>query len=160
MGKLFTSRRAFTTLAMSATAVPLTGTLTETALATVPIPIGALAANSMLRITALWSFVNSTADNKFVIIRLAGVSGDAYFSNNYTNTLSLETVTHIWGRTLTSQLGKQAGLGQAGGSSTSANKTSSRNMATAIDLVLNGQLVTSTANTITLEAYIVELMAG
>src|SRR5213079_2421852 len=50
-------------LAQSAVAASVTGTLTETVLATIAIPAGAMGVNGAIRVTALWSYTNS-ADTK------------------------------------------------------------------------------------------------
>jgi hypothetical protein len=143
-------------LAQSAVAVPLTGSTAETVMATVTIPAGVMGANDSIRIRALWSYPNS-ADDKIVRVRLNGISGTAYHGQTLTTSASYLTVVQIYNRGVTNSQVGQSLTNSGSGSSTNAVVTSSIDMTAAVSLVLTGQLETA-AETLTLEAYTVELV--
>lgn len=60
-------------LAQSAVAVPLTGTLTETTLATIAIPAGAMGINGGIRLRAWFTCTNS-ANNKTFTVKLGATT--------------------------------------------------------------------------------------
>lgn len=144
-------------LAQSAVAVPLTGTASETALATIAIPAGTIGPNGSLRITTLWSHTNS-ANNKTWRIRLGGIGGTAFAAVVRSTTATDHDIRIIRNRgSASSQVALTAGTGVGFGTSGSAPVTGSVDTASAQDLVLSGQLA-NTGETITLEAYTVELL--
>jgi len=140
-------------LKQSAVPASVTGTLSETTLATIAIPAGAMGANGMLRITALWSFTNS-ANNK----TLKGVLAASQFMNQvFTTSTSIRTQTMITNRgAANSQVGHAASAGAFSGS-TSAVVTSAIDTTQAQNFTLTGTLA-NTGETITLEGYTVELL--
>jgi len=144
----------------SAVAVPLTGSTSETALATIAIPAGAMGANGQLRIITLWSMTNN-ANNKYPRIRLGGISGTIYLGATQSSVASQKTQTIIRNRnSQSSQIGFAASgtLGAYGvGPTTVANVTSAVDTSAAQDLVISGQLATGT-DTLTLESYTVEIL--
>lgn len=143
-------------LARSAVAASVTGTLSETALATVTIKAGVMGTNGQLRITTLWSHTNS-ANTKTERVRLGGIGGTAFLEVNATTTDSGQLMTMIRNRnSASSQVGADrgsSGLGLLAG----AIATASLDTAAAQDIAITGQLVTA-AESITLESYSVELL--
>lgn len=143
-------------LARSAVAASVTGTLSETALATVTIKAGVMGTNGQLRITTLWSHTNS-ANTKTERVRLGGIGGTAFLEVNATTTDSGQLMTMIRNRnSASSQVGANSGssgLGLLAG----AIATASLDTAAAQDIAITGQLVTA-AESITLESYSVELL--
>lgn len=73
-------------LAQSAVAVPLTGSTTETALATIPIPAGTMGANGGLRIRAKFSFPSS-ANNKTIKIKFGALVAETIVITTNTTVL-------------------------------------------------------------------------
>lgn len=143
-------------LAQSAVAASVTGTTSETALATIVVPAGAMGANGAVRITTLWSHTNS-ANNKLLRIRFGGASGTSYLGNNLTTTATLNHVLVISNRNAAnSQIGGYASATPIG-SSTGAAITSSADTSLDTSIVISGQLADS-GETITLERYVVEVL--
>lgn len=142
-------------LAQSATPASVTGTTTETTLATIPIPAGAMGANGSLRITTLWSYTNS-ANTKTPRVTLGGT---AFFAPALSTTLTAQALTIIRNRNaMNSQVGWASGAGTLGiGSSGNANVTAAVDMSAAQNLLITGQLA-SAGETLTLEGYTVELL--
>jgi len=141
-------------LAASAVAVPLTGTTTETALATITIPAGALGANGWVEIEHAWSYTNS-ANNKTERVRLGGLAGTAFHSTVATTSASLRAHTRIANRGVAnSQFGFVAAASFGG--SSAASVTGAIDTSAAQDIVISGQLA-NTGETITLESYTVKL---
>lgn len=147
-------------LAKSGVAVPLTGSTSETALATVAIPAGAMGPNGVLRVTTLWSLTNS-ANNKTPRVRLGGISGTAFRGQNLTTVASGRDQIEIHNRNAqNSQVSNPAGGGFGGaGTSSSVITTATVDTSIAQDLVISGQLANS-GETLTLEAYTVEVLYG
>jgi hypothetical protein len=145
-------------IAQSGAAVSHTGDTNETALATIPIPAGAMGANGALRITTIWSVTNS-GNNKTPRIRLGGLAGTAFMALNITANATLSDQRVIRNRNNeASQVCVNTGSPSGGfGLSTAAVTTGAVNTASAQDLVISGQLANS-GETITLEAYTIEVM--
>lgn len=151
----FTGR--YSIIAASAVPVSHTGSTAETVFATIPIPAGTMTATAALRITTLWSYTNS-ANAKTGRVRLGGVSGTQFLSVAHTTTASFSDSRLIRNRgVVNSQVGTATGSTASAGSTSAAVTTGTVNMAVAQDLVLSGQLALGT-ETITLEAYLVELL--
>lgn len=158
---LIDARRTFRVPAggFSAVAVPVTNTLTETALATIAIPAGAMGPNGILRITSVFSFTNS-ANNKTLRFRLGGIGGTAFYDAVYTANQSILTTRIIQNRnSASSQVGGPSASINAFGANASAPATGTINTAVAQDLVITGQMA-ALAETITLESFLVELLYG
>lgn len=153
-------REALVVLGASGAAVAHTGTSAETILATVPVPGGALGPNGQLRVTVLWSVTNS-ANNKIFRVRLGGLSGTAFLATTLTTTAAQRGQVQIANRNAqNSQIAGIAnnnagGWGQMGGGTFSGSVDTSQNQ----DLVFTAELVNS-AETISLESYLVELLRG
>lgn len=145
-------------LAASAVAAAHSGNTSETALASVQIPGGAMGPNGALRITTLWSYTNS-ANNKTLRIRLGGISGAGYLGNNVTTTATLRHQQIIQNRNAqNAQIGGFVSPMPIG-ASTSAPATSSIDTGAPVDLVISGQLANA-GETVALESYMVELWRG
>lgn len=145
-------------LAKSGVAVSHTGDTNETALATVPLPANAMGPNGVLFITAIWSYTNS-ANNKIMRTRLGGISGTVFGQTTATTSAVLREQREIHNRnSASSQVGFQLG---SGGwiTSSSALATASIDTTSAQDIVLSALLANS-GETITLEAYVVEVIYG
>ncbi|MBP3958342.1 hypothetical protein J8F10_24095 [Gemmata sp. G18] len=140
----------------SVSGVSVTGTTSETTLATVTIPAGLMTANGALRVRTLWSYTNS-GNNKVPRMRLGGIGGTVFMGPTFTTTASAQIDSDVRNRgAANSQVSWNfSSLGI--GSSTGAPTTGSVDTATAQDLVFTGQL-TNTGETITLESYRVELV--
>jgi len=141
-------------LAQSAVAASVTGTLTETVLATIPIPAGAMGVNGMLRVTALWSYTNS-ANTKTARYRL---SGQSLGFVAVTTSSSSKTQAEIANRgALNSQVSGVGALVLPFTNSASAVQTFAIDMSVSQNITLTG-LLTNVGETITLESYTVELL--
>ena len=144
-------------LAQSYVQSPVTGTLSETTLATVTIPAGLMTAGGALEVEALWS-MTSNANNKRVRIRFGGASGTAYYDNTLTTgALGSPTRTRIANR---GAANSQVGLAAANlGYTSSGNPltTSAVDTTAATSVVLTGTLSVST-DSIAVEGYTVRLV--
>ncbi|WP_059413444.1 hypothetical protein [Cupriavidus basilensis] len=148
-GAFLTNQRLW----QSGAPVSVTGTTSETVLATIPIPAGAMGPNGALRVTALWSFTNG-ANAKSCVIRL-GASQISLFSTTTTNSGQQQSVTRARGAT-NSQVTQ--GFGSTGfGTTTNSPVLTTVDMTSAQNVTLTG-ILTNASDTITLEAYTVELL--
>lgn len=146
-------------LAQSGAAASHTGNTSETTLATITVPANAMGPNGALRVTTLWSVTNN-ANDKTPIIRFGGTGGTQYLGSplSMSGTAIFQAMTIIRNRNATnSQIGYDQATVMTFGSSTNANQTSSVDTTAAADIVIRGQLANA-ADTITLEAYTVELL--
>jgi hypothetical protein len=145
-------------LAASAVGVSHTGDTSETALATVQVPANMMGANGILRVTTLWTITNS-GNNKTLRARLGGIAGTAFLGATFTTSASVHDQRLIRNRNAAnSQVGFAAINGTGGwGVSSGAVATGAVDTAANQDLVITGQLA-SAGETITLEAYLVELL--
>jgi hypothetical protein len=147
-------------LASAASQVTLTGGVanTETILATITIPAGAMGINGRVRVTPLFG-VNNNANTKRCRIRFGGLTGTIYSSNDLTTSTYLRTQVEIANRAAAnSQVGAPNSITNAFGSSAGTLVTSAIDTSAAVDIVLTGTLVTANTDTITLESYLVELL--
>jgi len=143
--------------ASAATGASVTGTVTETALATITVPAGAMGLNGIIRVTPLFSYTNS-ANNKTLRVRLGGIGGPAFLSNAATTTLLAQPIVLIRNRGVAnSQVGFTAATFSSVGITTGALATGSVDTSAATTVVISGQLA-NTGETITLESYLVELI--
>lgn len=143
-------------LAASAVQVPHTGTTSETALATIPIPAGAMGANGALRVLTLSSYPNS-ANAKITRVRLGGIAGTAFLAASTTTTVGTPNMTFIQNRnSQSSQVGSAVADSKSFVSSATALVTGTIDTSAAQDLVISGQLALDT-ETMNLERYIVEV---
>jgi hypothetical protein len=146
-------------LARSAVAAAHTGDTSETTLATVTVPAGAMGANGRIRVTTLWSVTNS-ANNKTLRVRFGGAAGTAFTNATITTQATHRHQTEWSNRNSASSQAGGPAAGTGGfGSATGALVTAAQNTANAVDIVISGQLANS-GETVTLESYLVELLYG
>lgn len=139
-------------LASSAVAVSHTGSTTETTLATITVPAGAIGANGALRVTMVWSYTNS-ANTKTARLRLGGTS---FLVFNATTTSSVRIENQIHNVNSEASQKGWVNSGTAFGSSTGTIVTASIDTTTAQDITFRGALANA-GETITLESYLIEL---
>lgn len=135
----------------SAVPASVTGTLSETTLATIAIPAGAMGVNGSLRVTTKWSMPNN-ANTKTMFVRLGGtILG---INVGVTTTTAYNAVTMIQNRGAgNSQIGTNGGgIGNITGQPTATIDTT-----IAQNLTITGQLGVGT-DTLTLEGYTVEIL--
>lgn len=139
----------------SATPVSLTGTASETTLATITIPAGSIGANGKVIVTTLWSCIGTNTKNARV--RMGGASGTVYSNPAITTQTAGRMATEISNKnSQTSQIGN--GVSASGlGFGTFTTVTSSVDTSAATSIVVTGQL-TNTGETITLEGYSVQII--
>lgn len=144
-------------IAQSAAAVTLTGTTTETTMATVTVPANVMGANGRIEIDVAWSHTNN-ANNKTEKVKFGGTS----YSNVVTTTSSTNNQKlFIANRNATnSQTGQQAGgVGTTAspyGLGSVSYVTSAIDTTSAVSITFTGQLA-NTTDTIVLESYSVKL---
>jgi hypothetical protein len=138
----------------SAVAVSHSGDTNETTLGTITVPAKSMGPNGRVRITTLWSHTSS-ANNKTLKVKF----GSTVYTNVVdTTTASAWLTTMVANRNATnSQVGPAAGM-TGEGSSTSAVVTSGEDTTANVTIAITGQLAVGT-ETVTLEAYVVELMS-
>ena len=139
----------------------VTGTTSETALATITIPGGAMGANGVLRITALWTFTGST-NSKTFRVRMGGIGGTAFLNSATTTATNVILSSHTIVYNANSQSAQKSYVANSAsngpfGFTTSAANTGAIDTSADWSLVISGQLA-NTGETITLEHYIVEVL--
>lgn len=147
-------RSAFATpliLANKAVPASVTGTVAETALATITIPGGLMGPNGSIRVTPIFSITNN-ANNKSLGIKLGGQS---IFAIGLTTNSAYQAIATARNR------GSQSAQLSTSGGGYAAVFTANTNVDTSVDQVLtiNGTLANA-ADTITLEGYTVEVLPG
>lgn len=139
---------------------PLTGTTTETALASVLIPGGSMGPNGALRITANYTYPNN-ANTKTMTVRIGAqnsVTSSLVFTANGTTTVAYQFSTIVRNAGVTnSQVVFNGGAG--------SGTTGSANITAAIDTTQNfwvnfTGVLASAADTLTLIGYTVEILHG
>jgi hypothetical protein len=146
-------------LAASAVAVPLTGSTSETILATITIPAGALGPNGILRITTLETN-NNNANAKTLRYRLGGIGGTEFLTYAASTNVTFHTVRSIQNRgSQALQVGPPAGLSNVMAPTTTAPATATIDTSAETTLVITGQLGVGTDN-MSLESYVVEVKYG
>ncbi len=142
-------------LDQGAVAASVGATTDETTLATITVPAGAMGPNGLLRVKTLWSFTNS-ANNKNLRWRLGGT---AFLDATQTTNASYQDRREVHNRnSQSSQVGWAANAtAGGGGASTLAVTTAAINTAADTTLLITGQKA-SAGETLTLEAYLVEVM--
>lgn len=146
----FTPYKSFV-LASSAVAIPLTGTVATTPLATISIPANRMGANGYFVVNTVWSCTNN-ANRKSYILQFGTTVSDV----NMANGASYSDQRTIQNRNNTSSQLIFAGLGGYG-VSTDAIGVASQDTTNSINLIINGDLADA-ADTMTLESYRVELV--
>lgn len=136
----------------SAVAVPLTGSTSLTALATINIPAGAMGPNGFVRVTVLFTNTNN-ANSKTASVKFGATS---YFARSFTTIPTNQFQVIIQNRnSVSSQVGHNSS-GYGYDTTSGAPITSTENSASIVALTINGQLANA-ADTMTLERYIVEI---
>lgn len=147
--------------ANSAVAATVGAVTTETVLATITIPGGAMGPNGWVQIWATYR-CNNSATQKQAIIRIGGAAGTTYHNSNLANLVSNTKVVTVMNVNSQSsqkgfaQDGSASGVGSAGG----AQATSSVNTANNWDIVISATKVGSSGDTLILEGYNVILCYG
>jgi|GEM_PF-2577904 len=143
-------------LGSGATSTSVTGTTSETALATISVPANVMGTNGILRVTSQWSYTNS-ANNKTLRTRLGGLSGTSFWGRVLTTSAGIRVQQEIQNQnSANSQIAFNAGS-QSWDITSGAAATGSVDTTSTQSLVLTAQLANS-AETITLERYLVELI--
>lgn len=143
-------------LAASAVAVTHTGNTSETALATITIPAGAMGPNGVLRVTALTTN-NNNANIKTTRFRWDTISGTDFLGYATTTNVTHQPQRTIWNRnSASSQISVPAGITNPFAAISIAPATAAINTAVATTFVITGQLANA-ADTVTLESYLVEI---
>jgi hypothetical protein len=148
-------------LAQSGTAVSVGAVTTETVLATITVPAGAMGPNGWIQVIATVT-INNNANNKTFSIRAGGTGGTLYYNGGFNTQLFGSVFKHICNaNSQTSQKGTSPGGGNLGvpGAAAFAIQTSTVNTAAAWDLVISGQKAVA-GDTITLETYQVLVCYG
>jgi hypothetical protein len=140
-------------LAQSAVASSVTGTTTETTLASVTLPGGAMGANGQIEIISLWSYTNS-ANNKILKVKFGGQQLAAITN---TTTATEQLLNRAANRNNSSSQVSFSAFSTGGiGTSTNAINTFAVNSDSDVTIALTGQLA-NTGETITLESYIIKV---
>lgn len=145
-------------LARSFAAVSVTGTTTETTLATIAVPANAMGPNGVLRVTTYWSHTNN-ANTKTLRTKFGGAT---LVSPAPTASSTSRHLIEVANRNATnSQIVPPNALAtsSAFGASGTAFSTFAIDTTAAQNITLTGQLANA-ADTITLEGYLVELSYG
>ena len=141
-------------LAMSNTAIAVTGVTGVTPAITITIPAGVMGSNGTLEITSLWSCTNNTNSKSCNI----GFGGTNYMASALTSALSNQMLTIIRNRTANSQIGGVAATAFVYGSIAAPCRTSTADTTIAQNITFNA-VHSNTSDTITLESYRVTLVA-
>ena len=150
--------RGFEVLAWGAAASSVTGTTNETTLATIAIPAGAMGPRGILRIQSEWT-CTSSANLKTLQLKFGGT---VYLFTQVTTTAVFSDQRIIFNNaSVSAQKGKSAAGMTAGGwgVATNAAVTSTIDTASAANLTWHGTLA-NTGETISLNAYLVEILRG
>jgi hypothetical protein len=135
----------------SAVAVANTGSTTENTVATITIPAGAMGANGLVIVEAIWTVPNN-ANNKTMRTKFGGSNVNV---QTVTTQQSYTQRVRIRNRnSASSQVCPPSGLSTGEGFSTAANVTTAINTASATTVTLTAQCAVGT-DTITLEEYTV-----
>lgn len=138
----------------SSTQATLTGSTSETILATITIPGGLIRAGDMLRIMYQGTHNNSVG-TKTHRIRFGGIGGSAYLATAPTTSITITDDRRISFPTTSSQKGHSAA--SVYGASSSGTVTGAVDTSSNVDLVFTGQL-SDGADNMALESYVVELI--
>ena len=150
------------TLAQSGASVSVTGTATETVLATYTLPANLVAPWSTIEMIHTWSYANSANSKTLRIKHCAvggGITGDTYYSCASTTTAMLQGFTAIrCNNSLSEQKGW--GIGTTGpsgfGTIASTMRSFTRGLTSSSDINITAQL-SNTGETITLVGYSIVL---
>ena len=143
-------------VASSASSSSLTASTSEATLASVTVPGGSLGGNGGVRVTAIYSFANATANNKTPRIRFGGTAGTIYYGANFTSASTVRVQLEVFNvGTTNSQKGNPNSV--TFGSSGAAVTTSNIDTTQDFSIFFRG-LLTDATDTIRLESYLVEVL--
>jgi len=141
-------------LKQSAVPASVTGTVSETTLATIAVPAGAMGLNGAIQIISRWTF-NNTANNKTLRVKFAGTD---FLGYSATNSATGEILTIIQNRGVAnSQIGDRLAVSGALGTTTANWVTSAIDTTVSQNITLTATLA-NTGETITLESYQVQIL--
>lgn len=144
-------------IAASAVAVSHTGDLLQTTLATITVPANSMGPNGILKLTTLWSFGGVDADAKQARIYFGGVEVQRYTTT--TTVVGAQLLRIIRNRnSASSQVMSSLTEDAEYRLKTTANQTTAINTAANVTILICGQLYTTATNTVTLEAYMAEVL--
>jgi hypothetical protein len=147
--------------AQSGAAASVGAVTTETVLATITIPGGAMGPNGWVQVIATVT-INNNANTKTFNLRVGGTGGTLYYNGGFNTQLFGAVFKHIVNaNSQTSQKGTSPGGGNLGvpGSGANAFQTSAVDTSANWDLVISGQKAVA-GDTITLESYQVIICYG
>ncbi len=149
-------------LAISQIASSVTGTTSETNLASVTIPAGLMSANSQLEVFMLWSHTNAaTARNLRARLGTDPLAGSIYYNPSISTANTTQSFMIIKNNNATnSQYGFPNSTGSGYATSTGTLITSSWNTATTNHVLAFNGALTDTSQTITLEGYSITYVEG
>jgi hypothetical protein len=140
-------------IAQSAVAQSVTGTTTETTLATITIPAGSMGPNGQIEVTTLWSCTNS-ANNKTLRVKFGST---AFLNVAATTSAAIHVLTRIANRnSAASQVGSPSSTTNSLGATGASVTTAAIDTTADVTLAITGQLA-SASETLTLESYIVKI---
>lgn len=142
------------TIAKSAVAVPLTGVTTETTLATIIVPGGAMGPNGEIRVNTIWSWTSS-ANSKTYRVRFGGITVGGSAA---TTTQSLRDQRIVMNRNSESSQVAYAGA-TAYVATSNAIVTTTFDTTADVTILIQGTLA-SAAETMRLEAWSAEVVYG
>lgn len=135
----------------------LTGSTSETILATIVIPGKAMGPNGIVRVTMVWRITNN-ANAKTGRVRHGGIGGTIFAAQSLASTRTTRTYAQFANvNSEASQKGPSSGISTGWGGSSADVVTASIDTTVAQDLVITGQLADG-ADTLTLESYVVEIL--
>lgn len=145
------------TIAHSSLSIPLTGSVAESVMATIPIGSNTMGINGAILIETVWSFTNN-ANAKTVRHRYSGVGGVSFHTNStLANLLTYRMQCIISNRALTNSQFGFTNAPVSWGTSTAANITAAVDTTVTTSVVITAQLGNA-ADTISLERYLVQLI--
>lgn len=149
-------------LAISQVASSVTGTASETVLASVTIPAGLMSANGQLEVFMLWSHTNAaTARNLRSRFGTDPLAGTIYYNPSISTTNTTQSFMIIKNNNATnSQYGFPNSTGAGYATSTGTLITSSWNTATTNHVLAFNGALTDTSQTITIEGYSITYIEG
>lgn len=146
----------FEIMAVSALSVPLTGTTSETVLATVSLP--PIGANGMVGIYMLFTATVNNANVKTGRARLTNISGTVIGQASLASFRTANREILLANRnSVSSQATFAGGTGTTLGGTTVAITTASVDTSAGLDIVFTGQLA-SASDTMELETYLVSIL--
>lgn len=145
-------------VSQSNVAVSVTGTASETTLATISVPGGLMSANGTLEVSTLWSYTNA-ATSRNIRARF-GAGAISFFSGTVTTSNTAQCKFYLRNTNSTSaQVCQPIGLIQTFAASTSTFATYTQDTSIDFNITLSATL-TDTSQTVTLEGYTIFYTEG